>query len=511
MALPLAFNWSTGENERPTDPVGSKGFSPRWQLQRLLDGDPMLPTFEFYDPFSRNGTPDDSYYRELFQYAKERMLPINFVGRNLADSFRQNNWPTEPESSHPYLIDAEGTVTKLASPFGTIEAWREMGRRIAAELKPFHDDYPHCPRVILSDNAEVGEAGLALSDYRCPQRIKDLDSQSQRDVIARLYRTRYRACFAEIRKALPLWGDRIKFGAYSGSLGEFGISRYTKEPDRYSHPWNGPSGHPNDMLTRDILWTNTGYNYLNVKWNQVNCPQVRCENARYAWHQYEQETGVDRIRSVGFFDLTGPDTVEQWRGMVRACLWITKPEYVMHFDSSNTPAEGEELRQYEVVIEECRRLHDNPVLRDYWLNGELVENDWRDEREGNKYDQKNAGYGHPFQQMLPRDYRDPVTNRWHLLHVPLNQRTGVWGDFKETGDGRIIDRWNQHGSWDIKIKVHAFCSMKNDDGLLFVHSTGETYENVEVLVPDHGMVTVPVVPPQGKFWLLNSLTEIEVE
>lgn len=178
------FNWNNGENETAADPIGSRGFSPRWQYQRLLDDDPLLPTFEFYDPLERNGNPDDFYYRELFTYAKGHGLPVNFVMRNLADIPRINDFPVTEETG--FLLTADGTLVKKMSPFGPVDGWRYLGQRIATELKPFHDDYPHAPWVMLSDNNEAGEAeiGESLRDPRCPQRIKDLDSQSQRDAAA---------------------------------------------------------------------------------------------------------------------------------------------------------------------------------------------------------------------------------------------------------------------------------------------------------------------------------------
>lgn len=480
--LPTFSCWNTGQS--------GPGWRPSEQLRFFSEAPGWLPWFELYADLIPRSV-DDDYYRASWAHARERGLPVHFVSDNLVESFRTyrgpGNWrEAQEESEHPWIVKEDGSFVKLASPLGTKSHWFELGKIIGTALKPFAETYVP-PYVLLSDNNENGFIRMRTfhEDYRLAPLLAEAEPGEERETLKRrLYREglgeRYQLMRKGIESAVPEWEGRVHMMGY-GTFGQkFGVSRSRTFPNRYNVPWVTPEGQGKEDLTHQGVWSNTGY-LTYRKHHQVASGAVESCNLHYAWHHFENQHHPF-IKGQIFWQVSNSAiSIDHWMAHIRSCMWLAKPEHVMYFlSSSSFILDGEDwfLALRAAVFE----IHKDPVLRRHWLAGHLVENP----------------EGHPYQEMLPDTYKDPVNHRWFLLDAPINRR------FDEQGR----DRWRLDLARQTIVDVWAFVSELNlKDGrierLIYACSTYQALENTQVKVPGVGMVTLPEVSKRGEFYLLH--------
>jgi hypothetical protein len=505
--LPLISNWNTGQNPQ--------GFTPDWQLTRLMEGDKLLPWFELFNDLQPNDLAARAgYFQPLFEHCRIHRLPIHFVGDNVIDWMRTND--TVPDDSPVFLAKENGQIVKRASPFGAVEPWYAHGTRVARYLRPFHDAYPEAPWVLVSDNNEAGtcEVAEAVLDRRRPAELTQLMSRIaaetdeakkallqqslvslQRELVEEGYGKRYAEFRRALRDGLPRWGDRLKFVAY-GSFGqEFGAAEYQPDSTRYRKPWG------REAVTHDGVWANVGYiqPWGYAPWF-VRSPQVEACNVRYSFDRYRQIGRLDYLCGLLFWEgrpawyrYLGSEMVtpRQWLGCARATLWIVHPDHVMHFAASSSPAVAA-WPYFDPLIQAVNEIHNHPALRRFWLEGKIAPNAWR--REPTR-PEDDTGFGHPYVWMTDPEHN--TANRWFLLHAPINERL----QFDERLQ-RWQDRWLRERSHQTPVEVFAVAYRIGEETLLLAHATRENRDAVEIHVPRIGPVRVDC-PVEGRFYLLT--------
>jgi len=479
--LPTFSCWNTGQS--------GPGWRPSEQLKFFSQAPGWLPWFDLYADLMPRSV-DDEYFRASWVHAREQQLPVHFVSDNLVDSFRTyrgpGNWrEAREESDHPWVVRENGSFVKLASPLGTKSHWFELGKIIGTALKPFAETYVP-PYVLLSDNNEAGFVRLRSfhEDYRLAPLLAGAAPGEEREALKRrIYREglgeRYQLMRKGIEAAVPEWEGRVHIMGY-GTFGQkFGVSRTQAHPNRYNVPWVTPEGQGKEDLTHQGVWSNIGY-LTYRKHHQVASGAVESCNLQHAWHHFEQQHHPF-IKGQIFWQVSNRAIgLDHWMAHIRCCMWLSKPEHVMYFlSSSKFILDGEDwfLALRAAVFE----IHKDPVLRRHWLTGQLLENP----------------EGHPYQEMLPDAYKDPVSHRWFLLDVPINKR------FDEEGR----DRWQLDRARQTIVDVWAFVSEVNMDHgkterLIYACSTFQKLKNTEVKVPGVGMVMLPEVSKRGEFYLL---------
>lgn len=528
--LPVAGCWNTGENQQTEGQ--DAGYSPDWQYDRIVNyGDPILPTFEWFDDFAPNAVASRPvYYQPLFDYAAEHSLPLVFVGRNFIDLFRLNPpWQGDTPVDHPFHIKAsDGSVVKRASPWSpNVHQWYALGQKVGSYLATeFAAHYPVPPAVYLMDNNETGydEMGESLQDTRVPTVVTNAYANLPQHEASQVHRAEYfRAMslrYAEFRRglrdALPEGWKRIKMLAYGQFGNEFGAAHYEPDKLRYSFPW-GDAGGGGAIHNHDGMSCNVGYlhNWSSGLPGLVRSPQMEAGNVLHALQQYRGTCNPDFLLESLFWN--GKNVSKDvWQGVIRCVLWQTRTQLNRLFVGSSQTVAATFDRDMDPLLRAVNEVHENPVLRRFWEKGRLLPNRWtRDfvaQPKANQYDTA-TGFGHPYWWNVPVEFTD--TDRLYLQHIPQNNRLVPWNTLPgEPGpDARLFDRWGSDRSHNAEIPVFAIALQDGEDYLLYVHAPNGALEDVEVQICPIGNTPAAAatvdVPVPGAFYHLSG-NSIEV-
>jgi hypothetical protein len=159
-----------------------------------------------------------------------------------------------------------------------------------------------------------------------------------------------------------------------------------------------------------------------------------------------------------FFQKRGEEwTAERYGGMVQFGMWLMRPRVVREFRNP----EHDRIRfgpYFEAVIAAVGRVHDEPLLRDFWEHGVLV---------------PNPSAGHPYEVALTADVA--AASRWFLL---------------DSAD-------NPPRPWklDTQLAVYALALARGDlphrEWLVYTFSPLSARRQVSVTIPDGPTVLLP--------------------
>lgn len=507
--LPVVGSWNTGQFQRTPDE--DAGFDPNWQLQRIITGDPLVPTFEFFEKYSAAGTRENRslHFEKLWGFAKRFDLPVSFVGENFADYFRlRSPWKDmrSPDATdHPFLEYADGKRPGIASPFGdNLHHWYNLGAALGGYLeREFAVDYSDCPQIVVYNNAEVGIAkrGEELNDVRCPQWYREAHPEDRAAHLRRQYRIRRAEMLRGFRDACPTWADRLEFFAYGSFADEFGSGDVqTQNTRRYETPWRTAK-----LPFNSASWAGYVHSWNTWTVDTTRSPPIQSCNARWALEQFQKiENPGFQLEAMYWNGKAAEPAV--WKGIVRQVMWTTQVERHRLFTSSSQTRMDTLERDYQPLIESAREIHENAVLRKFWQHGQLLTNRWDRDFEliPKLHENDTSGaYGHPYHwpRALPPEWSDPG-DRWFQQHVPINDRFRV----NEYGN-RMIDAWQADRSHIQPVKVWAICLQLGEDYLLIACAPRGPVSQCEIQVcpdgPKPRFVVNVDVPVAGGFWLIR--------
>ena len=428
--LPLAGHWNTGHYPR------AQGMDPAFEIGLVEKGHYVLPSFH-HQPYWHKGwaSVGEKYYGAAIKKAAILRLPLTFLGtqweRGLTDD---QAFFGRPADKNPNVITPDGKILKKVSPFGPVDAWREVGRKWTATpaFRKLQEQYPEPPRVIFLSNNE--HAKLRWHQAETSKRYVDKHGLGKSDnfkrkVIGAGWIERYRALQAGMREGLTskAWKKNAIFVGYEAfGPAHFGRWGGWKE---YSLILKGPVPQYSVILKGRVTpwplaWDGGTPSYYVHNWNPstdytVWSPHVESNNWPFmldeawklnpkfwwevsVWDGYQPKLKNCMRKTYAKRGQTyGP---ERYRGFVQFGMWLLRPRVVREFRGWTDDVKTM-MPYYKEILASVKLAHENKTLREFWRNGKLV---------------PNRAQKHPYQQNIPAEYRN--VERWFLLDTSLTPK-----------------------------------------------------------------------------------------
>ena len=406
--LPLAASWNTG--------VKPLGFTPSWQIEQIERGRYLLPWFSLgappAGPATRPGYAtvfDAIYYGSAIGYLARHRLPL---------TFEMPPWETLlPRVSSAYAkTDASGHPLPL-SPFAPVLPWYEAGRAWVRNpsLQQLQRLYPDPPLVLfISDNES---RKVTPDDLHAPYSV-DASPQviARRRAIGDAWIERFKAMIRGFRDGLeaPAWRAHALFIGYDAfvtpAMGRWGgwgaYSLYVPgRAEPWPYAWDGASV---SYYVHD--WApDSDYTVWSPEIEAMNYVPVLADVRRTVpdfWFELStwdgQEPGEPTDKLLFYARHGQTYTPDRYGGMVQFGMWLLRPRVVRGF--RNWTDDRIRFEPYfDRIMDAVTRVHRDPVLRDFWRHGRLVE---------------NADGRHPYEAALTPELADRP--RWFLLDTPAN-------------------------------------------------------------------------------------------
>jgi hypothetical protein len=374
-ALPLAAHWDSGEV--------AGGFSPDYQVQRIREGQYLLPAFRL--PALNRKLPPD-YYTAAARYCARNHLPISFLTPQWEGSL--------PDISRDYVrLDSRGQLLPL-SPDAPQEPWRAVGKLWADHpaIRQVEALYPDPPSVLIVANNEYPK--ILKRSANGP------DSEAQRREIGDAWISRYRGLLSGFRDNLGerAWRDRLTIIGYDAFAPPF-IGRWAGWWDYSLYVPGRPSPWPQ-------AWDGASVSYYLRAWtadsdHAVYSPQIEAMNLVPILAQLMKE------KPAYWFELSVWDgqrlNPERFAGLTQFGMWLLRPRVVREFRNPSAGGVAKFGSYFDQTLAAVARVHESPLLERFWRHGQLLANDTE---------------SHPYSQALPSDFAR--TSRWFLLTSDAN-------------------------------------------------------------------------------------------
>jgi hypothetical protein len=408
--LPLAASWSMG--------LTPFGFTPAWQIEQIRRGQYLLPWFWLGAPPAAPAKDpgyatvfDAIYYGSAIGYLARHGLPL---------TFDMPPWEILlPQVSAVYAkkTDSGGHPLDI-SPFGPIRPWYEAGRAwvrnpSVLELQRL---YPNPPLVLfISDNES---SKVTPDDLHAPYSVSaSAQTIARRRAIGDAWIVRYKAMIDGMRDGLEAAGWRshalfIGYDAFvTSAMGRWGgwgaYSLYVPgRTEPWPYAWDGASVsyyvHDWAPDADYIVWSPEveAMNYVPV------LAEVRRKQPDF-WFEIStwdgQQPGQPSDKLLFYANRGQTYSPDRYGGMVQFGMWLLRPRVVRDFRGSEDDERIRFEAYYDRIMEAVARVHRDPVLRDFWRHGRLVQN-----RLG----------GHPYETALTPELASRP--RWFLLDSPAN-------------------------------------------------------------------------------------------
>lgn len=519
------------------------GFSGQ-MLDMYRRGHAVLPTFP------TNTTPSQNFQVKTLLQVKDLGLPVDLIGRQVEMDLFSNEYDYKDidrdpvtntftgispmASANPNNIRPDGKFdsTLKLDPLGPekqINLWKEIGTRDSG-LKTFKfmtEAYPAPADIRMINNYEVsrmeaislfagskryGELGYPTIEDSFPETTECPYFAVKNECTRRAFRNRvagdgwmerYGAMFQAWRDNTlePAWKN-IKFAAYgafpdlyfrayrSANWSAFTSTHTTYEsnilPDNdntvprlsyYPYTWGG--GSPEIYLKvadQDIYLVGPQFGTMN--WVFM-LKDARIINPDYYFEISVWDGDNPLLRGM---------TPERYAGNIQYSMWMTRPQVIREF-KSNSDTWEQNLPQFLALTKVVDRVHDQPVLKDFWQNGSLVE---------------NPVGRHPFQAVtMAKDYFDEDIRtkydigRWFHLYSNLDEPNRVDQNDDGIKDGfRDFDDSNPttKAATNVEIPVFSMSLIKgeapNREWLVYTYSPKQDRTGITVTVPEFGDILV---------------------
>jgi len=488
--LPLACSWQCGEYPGPS----CAGWRPENQIALIEQGYHLLPWFGHPAPGPVPTDRNDfffAYYESAIKRARQLRLPLTLIASQWESGLSQTPYIDLPSEDNPNVVAVGGKTLPQVSPFGPVKPWREIGKKRTdhPRMRQLQEWYPDPPVVIfLSNNEHSKLAWISVeTDERYLARHgKGRDDDFKRNVVGDGWIERYRALQEGMRTGLssPQWKKAAVFVGYDA----FGPPHFGR--------WNGwpeYSLHAAGRIAPDPLtWDGGSPSYYTHNWNPstdytVWSPQVEFQNLVFMqdqayrlnpefwfelsiWDGYAPSEPNDKRKH--YADRGQSFTPERYAGFVQFGMWLTRPRAVREFRGWTQPWD-ENKAFFLALVASVDRVHDHPVLREFWRKGNLVANPAR---------------RHPYQAAIPAEYA--ASSRWFLLDADVNPKGDAWTPQQA-------------------IAVYALALVQGvrptRRWLVYAHSPMEDRRRVQMAIPEYGPVIVRVAR-RGSFHRVEEQT-----
>lgn len=480
-ALPLAAHWNLGE--------GKDGFSPNYQLGLINEGHYVLPWFLMPH---WGAEPADTrwldYYEAAIKRAAELRLPIALVSTQWEIWLSvENQYLSLPPETNPNVVTKEGQVLRMVSPFGGVDAWRQLGRRwtnskMMAKLQEW---YPKPPAVYFISNNEHTklEWTKVETDRRYVEKYgTGRPDDFKRQVVGDGWITRYRAIQDGLREGLATdsWREAAMFVGYNA----FGPSHYGRWPG-----WLEYSNYSRGRIDPSYLAWDGGsvpfyvFNWSTITDHTVFSPQVEAMNWVFmqaearrnnpdfclelsVWNGNEPGAANDKLAS---YAKQGQQySPARYGGMAQFGMWLLRPRVVREFRAYLAKVQDFEP-YFQEIVNAVDRVHTRQTLRDFWQKGKLV---------------ANRAEGHPYQSNIPEEYRN--VDRWFMLSTSVDPPR----------------------PWELltNLPVYALALQQGKapqrQWLVYAHAPREAQRQVWVTIPEYRAVKIDVAVG-GSFYLVD--------
>lgn len=508
--------YAAGGEVRPLPLLGSfnttvtTGWDPDYQMELLEAGHKLCPWFAWPEDIDVGDPAElatfDAYYQEYIEYCEELGLPLWFrfnpygFERILATDA---TYETGDPATSARVIKPDGTVLTTLSPFGLLAHWdapaaecldRDSWRRIQSW-------YPSPPMVMFHSNNEVTKLRWTAletdSKYYVDTYGTEQTDAFKKALIADAWTERYQRMIAAMRTTLEAdsedWAGVARFVAYD-AFGPSFIGRWAQ--------WEEYALVTDSAITPDwVIWDGGTMSYYDNYWqtamgdylvysNQVEAcnfpfqeaeaktanPDYLCELALWTgdgssgsvpWYPAMGYSSTYEARSKTCQYLGDGQTwnIDRYAGWAQFGLWMTRPFILREFrfsteDKDNWPG------YFDRLTEIVDRIHDDPVLTEFWRDGTLV---------------ANEDYDHPYQEEIPSQYTS--VERSYLLTTSVDPER----------------------PWDLTDTVPVFAlayvlgTTPNRSWLLYAHAPLES-QDCTITIPGYDDVDVHV-PREGHFWI----------
>jgi hypothetical protein len=483
--LPLASHWTTGIEPR------SKGWAPIQQMKLIEQGNYLLPWFQLPGSDDRDYMAFREYFERAITRARELKLPIVLVDSQWERFLSEEPYLSLPPEKNPNVVTPQGKVLRMVSPFGPLDPWHEVGRRLTdnRRMKTLQMWYPDPPLIVFLSNNEHEK--LAWNDVEKSARYlntygRGRDDNFKRKVVAEGWIAHYRALQSGMQDGLgAAWKAHAIFVGYDA----FGPRHFGR--------WGGWLEYslyvPNRIDPNPLTWDGGSPSFYTDNWNsstdyKVFSPQIEAMNWVFmqkeayvlnpefwlelsVWDGYAPGDKDKQDKRAHYTKLGQTYTPERYAGMVQFGMWLIRPRVVREFRDWLHP--WDDGRPYFVsLVEAVDRVHTNPILREWWRTGELV---------------PNRAHRHPYQAAIPAEYANE--DRWFLLDANVNARF----------------------PWDVTTEISVFAlalvkgAAPSREWLVYAHSPLGARSNVQLTVPGYGVIKVDVAVA-GSFFLVSEKT-----
>jgi len=460
---------------------------------------------------------------------------------------------TAMTSANPLNIQLNNTFTSLLDPLGPqaqIDLWSEVAGDWSNKktFRFFTEIYPNPVNVDIVSNNEaprMSGAGLLGNSKRYQETYVDTEL-APTDYTARMnfqnrvagdgWIARYGAMFATWRNNMTnaAWKNNLKFIAYNGFgdpsfRGYSGWATFTSthttfqgaplaatdtvpRTSYYPYVWDGAV--PDVIL--DPISTITDSRLRSNDFNSMNWPfmlvEARRANPNFtfemsAWDGHvplcsvtngaepcsplcTQAAGCPDKRQA--YTLTGQTwSPERYAAMEEYSLWLTRAQGIRQLVTA-TVSWADNLPYFLALTKVVDRVHQNDILRDFWQNGELVENPVGH----HPYQDTTATAGYTDEEIKIRD----GIGRWFYLYSNLDEPNrvmvnGSLAGFKDY-DVNHTDSSDPATNTNVDIPVFSLAYTKgtgtNQEWLVYTHSPKQNRTGVTITVPGFDDITVDV-------------------
>lgn len=497
--LPVVAHWANG--------FGRPNFSSDYQISLLERGHHIVPTLPFprpdarrYDEAGRPWVEKLARWKAPFSLRAGQWESVLYEEEHPVDA--PGKWRNLPPEKNPRVIDAEGKLIRMLSPWGAVEPWYEAGvyHTSSPAFRQLEQWYPDPPLVILLSNNEAGRLEPKHDVEKTSRRYLERygtgrSAEFVRGVMAEGYLERYAALLDGIRDGLQsdAWRARSLRVAYEAfgppHLGRWsGWSEYSYSDGERIDPWH-------------LVWDGGSPSYYTHNWNastdyRVWSPQVEANNwpfmleAAYRqrpdfWFELSIWDGNEakssqRSKRAEYQKAGQRWSSERYAGFVQYGLWLLTPRAIREFRGSTVPRE-DFGRDFEALVAAVDLVWQDPVLTRFWRKSELV---------------PNRSQKHPYQTDIPERWRD--ADRWYMLDTSLDPPRP----------------WTLETELPVFSLARVLGSKGKREWLVYAHAPVEARRNVRIEIPGYRDVTVDVVPG-GSFYLVGEehgiVTPVAVE
>jgi hypothetical protein len=499
-ALPLACSWVCGEYKSPL----SAGWTPAHQMQLISEGHYLLPWF-VHPPAKQQLARRDAYYAGAIARARALKLPITLVGSQWEKYLTDKPYIDLPPRDNPNVVTADGKILQKVSPFGPTKMWYDVGHTWtdSPAMQQLQEWYPDPPLIIFLSNNEHPKLGWADAeqDVRCAKAPEeDPHAEFRRKQIADGWIERYRALQRGLHDGLmnPTWRKHAMFFGY-GAFGPPHFARWGNWGD-YALPITGR------IDSSPLMWDGGSPNYYTHDWDastdyKVWSPQIESMNFLFMleealelnprfWFEFSVWDGYDpsperqkQHPSKRFLYRKAGQVYdpERYKGFVQFGMWLLRPRAVRDFRGYTEPwpdqvgPDGRVIAEgggpyFMAIVDAVDRVHDDPVLREWWRNGTLV---------------ANRAHPHPYQVGVPPEYAEK--DRWFLLDTSLDPPRP----------------WTN----ETEIPVFALALVRGTkphrEWLIYAHAPTGERKGVRITIPDFEKAVMIDVPVGGEFNVIS--------